>query len=71
MKTMDSGEDIRFRRVRLKNGEIWVFRYNRKGENEYIERYDYCGKYIGKREWESGDYYKNVEKTNDNNAYSK
>jgi hypothetical protein len=70
IQTMDSYEDIRFRRIKLVDGEIWVFRYNRKPENEFIERYNNCGKYIGKRKWKSGDYYQDVEKTNDNNAYN-
>ena len=62
MKTMDSGEDIQFRRVKLKEGEIWVFRHSRKGKNEFIERYDYCGNFLGKRKWESGDYYPDPSK---------
>ena len=49
IQTMDSSEDIRFRRIKLVNGEIWVFKYNRKPENEFIERYNNCGKYLGKR----------------------
>ena len=62
IQTMDSSEDIKFRRIKLVNGEIWVFKYNRKPENEFIERYNNCGKYLGKRKWESGDFYDDVEK---------
>ncbi len=66
IQSLDSSKDIRFRRIKLVDGEIWVFRYNKKPENEYIERYNYCGKYLGKRKWESGDFYDEAEKTNDN-----
>lgn len=57
IQTMDSSEDIKFRRIKLVYGEIWVFRYNRNPKNEFIKRYNNCGKYLGKRKWESGDFY--------------
>ncbi len=60
MCSLDACDDRRFRRIKIVNQEIWVFRYNRKAENEYIERYNLCGKFIGKRKWEAGGFHEDL-----------
>lgn len=63
IQTIDSSVDKRFRRIKIVDQEIWIFIYNRKPKNEFIERYNFCGKFIGKRKWEQGDYYKDLGKS--------
>ena len=58
ISSMDASEDRRFRRIKLVDDEIWLFRYgkifNAKGS---IKRYNFCGEYLGTKNWEDGDFY--------------
>jgi len=58
ISSMDASDDRRFRRVKLKENEIWLFSYgkifNTKGS---IKRYNFCGEYLGTKSWEEGDFY--------------
>ena len=61
MCSLDACDYRRFRRIKIVDGEIWVFRHNRKAENEFIERFNLCGKFVGKRKWEAGDFYEDLK----------
>ncbi|TSE05592.1 hypothetical protein [Aquimarina algiphila] len=56
--SMDSSEDKIFRRIKIVDREIQVFRHSRDYQNQFIELYDFCGKYKGRRIWKDGDFYK-------------
>ncbi len=55
--SMDACDDRKFRRIKIVNNEIWEFLHDKNYENEFIKRYNYCGKYLGKKEWENGEFY--------------
>jgi hypothetical protein len=47
----DACDNIKYRRVKIVNNEIWVFHYNRNPEKAIIKRYDYCGKFLNLKPW--------------------
>ncbi|MEA9412681.1 hypothetical protein [Flavobacterium sp. PL02] len=47
-----SCDDIKYRRVKIVNNEIWIFHYNTNPEKGIIKRYDFCGKFLGQKAWE-------------------
>lgn len=53
----DAIDDKRFRRLQVKNNEIWKFYANKSATRTKIRRYDFCGKYLGKKEWLEGDFF--------------
>ncbi len=58
LQSMDASEDKRFKRIKIENGEIRVFRHNKNYQKQFVEIYNFCGKYKGKRIWKDGDFYK-------------
>lgn len=62
INSMDTSDDRKFRRIKIVNKEIWLFHSNKaKFENAYIKRYDFCGNYLGKKDWENWDYWTEPE----------
>ena len=60
--SMDACDDRRFRRIKIVDKEIWLFHSNNTNfEKAYIKRYDFCGNYLGKKDWENWDYYAEPE----------
>ncbi|MFI1770227.1 hypothetical protein [Thalassobellus citreus] len=58
ISSMDASDDRRFRRIKLTENEIWFFRYGKIfNTNGSIKRYNFCGKYLGTKNWEEGDFY--------------
>ncbi|WP_326283081.1 hypothetical protein [Tamlana sp. 2201CG12-4] len=58
ISSMDASSDRRFRRIKLINDEIWLFSYGKIfNTNGSIKRYNFCGKYLGTKKWEDGDFY--------------
>ena len=51
ISSMDASDTRRFRRTKIVENEIWTFRYNKNYTNGFINRYDFCGKFLGKKEW--------------------
>lgn len=47
----DACDDIKFRRIKIVDKEIWVFHYNRNPEKAIIKRYNFCKNYLGKNIW--------------------
>lgn len=47
----DACDNIKYRRVKIVNNEIWVFHYNRNPEKAIIKCYDYCGKFLNLKPW--------------------
>ena len=60
ISSMDASEDRKFRRIKLKENEIWLFKYGKIfNTNGSIKRYNFCGEYLGTKKWEDGDFYEN------------
>ncbi len=58
ISSMDASDDRRFRRIKVVNDEIWLFRYGKVfNRNGSIKRYNFCGEYLGTKNWEDGDFY--------------
>lgn len=55
--SMDACDDRKDRRTKIVNNEIWVYGYGKNYENKYIKRYDFCGKYLGKKNWTKNDFF--------------
>ena len=55
--SMDACDDRKYRRIKIVNNEIWVYGYGKSYENKYIKRYDFCGKYLGKKDWTKNDFF--------------
>jgi len=55
--SMDACDDRKFRRTKIVENEIWIFKYGRNPDDGIIKRYDFCGAYLGEKDWEDGDYY--------------
>jgi hypothetical protein len=47
----DVCDNIKYRRVKIVNNEIWIFHYNRNLEKAIIKHYDFCGKFLGQKAW--------------------
>lgn len=48
----DACDEIKFRRIKIIDNEIWIFQHNRKPEKAIIKRYDFCEKYLGEKIWD-------------------
>lgn len=54
----DACDNRKVSRIKIVNNEIWVFKYGKKWQNDgIIKKYNFCGKYIGDKEWEKNDFY--------------
>ncbi len=49
---MDDCDYLKFDRIKIRHNEIWVFQYKRTPDKALIKIYDFCGKYIGKVNWD-------------------
>jgi len=47
----DACDNIKFRRIKIVDNEIWIFHYNRNPEKAIIKRYNFCKNYLGKNIW--------------------
>lgn len=47
----DACDNIKFRRIKIVDNEIWIFHYNRNPEKAIIRRYNFCKNYLGKNIW--------------------
>ena len=50
--SLDACDTRKFRRIKIIKNEIWIFRYNRHPEKAIIKRYDSCGKFLSKENWD-------------------
>ena len=58
ISSMDASDTRKFNRIKIVGNEIWVFSHGKNVDKvKPINRYNFCGNYLGKRDWEDGDYY--------------
>ncbi|WP_299326209.1 hypothetical protein [uncultured Maribacter sp.] len=56
--SMDACDDRKFNRIKIVGKQIWIFSHGKNVEKiKPINRYNFCGDYLGKKDWEDGDYY--------------
>ena len=56
--SMDACDTRKFSRMKIVDNEIWIFRHGKNVEKvKPINRYNFCGDYLGEKDWEDGDYY--------------
>jgi len=56
--SMDACDDRKFRRIKIKENEIWIFSHGRNLDKiNPVKRYNFCGNFLGTKKWEKGDYY--------------
>lgn len=48
----DACDTRKFRRIKIIKNEIWIFRYNSDPEKAIIKRYDSCGNFLSKENWD-------------------
>ena len=49
--SLDACDTRKFRRIKIIKNKIWIFRYNTDPEKAIIKRYDSCGKFLSKENW--------------------
>ena len=55
--SMDACDDRKFNRIKIVAKEIWIFSHGKNVDKvKPINRYNFCGDYLGKKDWEDGDY---------------
>ncbi len=60
ISSMDATDTRKFNRIKIIENEIWIFSHGKNVDKvKPINRYNYCGDYLGKKDWEDGDYYDN------------
>lgn len=50
--SLDACDTRKFRRIKIIKNEIWMFQYNRDPEKAIIKRYDSCGNFLSKENWD-------------------
>ncbi|QXP65751.1 hypothetical protein [Polaribacter sp. AHE13PA] len=56
--SMDACDTRKFSRMKIVDNEIWIFRHGKNVEKvKPINRYNFCGDYLGEKDWKDGDYY--------------
>ena len=56
--SLDACDDRKFNRVKIVGKEIWIFSHGKNVDKvKPIRRYDFCGNFLGTKEWELEDYY--------------
>jgi len=56
--SMDASDTRKFNRIKIVGNEIWIFSHGKNVDKvKPINRYNFCGDYLGKKDWEDGDYY--------------
>jgi len=56
--SMDACDDRKFNRIKIVDKEIWIFSHGKNVDKvKPIKRYNFCGDYLGNKDWEDGDYY--------------
>ena len=56
--SLDACDDRKFNRVKIVGKEIWIFSHGKNVDKvKPIKRYDFCGNFLGTKEWKQGDYY--------------
>ncbi|MDO7138609.1 hypothetical protein [Algibacter lectus] len=54
----DASDTRKFNRIKIVENEIWIFSHGKNVDKvKPINRYNFCGDYLGKKDWEKGDYY--------------
>jgi hypothetical protein len=49
--SIDACDDRKFCRVKIVDHEIWIFEVDKDYEKSIIKRYDFCGNYLGQKDW--------------------
>lgn len=49
----DACDTRKSRIMKIVENEIWIFHCNNNPEKGKIKRYDFCGKYLGKKKWDN------------------
>ena len=58
ISSMDAYDIRKFNRIKIVDNEIWIFGHGKNVDKvKSINRYNFCGDYLGKKDWEEGDYY--------------
>ncbi|SHJ26865.1 hypothetical protein SAMN04488096_1281 [Mesonia phycicola] len=58
ISSMDASDTRKFNRIKIVGNEIWIFNHRKNYDNDgRIKKYNYCGEFIGTKNWEDGDYY--------------
>ena len=58
ISSMDASDKRKFNRIKIVGNEIWIFNHGKNYDKDgRIKKYNYCGKFIGTKTWEDGDYY--------------
>ena len=58
ISSMDASDTRKFNRIKIVRNEIWIFSHGKNVEKvKPINRYNFCGDYLGEKDWEDGDYY--------------
>ncbi len=58
ISSMDASDTRKFNRIKIVGNEIWIFSHGKNVDKvKPINRYNFCGDYLGKKDWEDGDYY--------------
>jgi hypothetical protein len=58
ISSMDASDIRKFNRIKIVDNEIWIFSHGKNVDKvKSINRYNFCGDYLGKKDWEEGDYY--------------
>ncbi|QDO94673.1 hypothetical protein FNB79_12120 [Formosa sediminum] len=58
ISSMDASDARKFNRIKIVGNEIWIFSHGKNVDKvKPINRYNFCGDYLGKKDWEDGDYY--------------
>lgn len=55
--SMDACDTRKNSRIRIMKSEIWIFKHGKDYNSRYIDRYNHCGQFIGKKDWEKHDFY--------------
>ena len=58
ISSMDASDTRKFNRIKIVGNEIWIFSHGKNVDKvKPINRYNFCGDYLGEKDWEDGDYY--------------
>ena len=58
--SMDACDTRKFNHIKIMENEIWVFNHGKNYQQDrIIKKYNFCGKFIGIKDWEIGDNYQN------------